>query len=810
MQQRSTVVREVLAACAWSVMLASSAWASDGGNRGAVQTAVTSAAAEDWTAGWIAAPWSTERDGSSLDDSKPMPVFRRVFMARERPVAATLRIAGLGQYRAEINGTDDVAPAGLHEAWTDYRKSVVYDSYDVTARVTAGENTLTVLLGNGMYNVQRADGRKRYTKLVGSFGVPTLTAELRLRYADGTTEVIATDGAWRVAAGPVLFSSTYGGEDYDGRWSAASAAWQPVASVGGPGGRMIAAIAPPVRVLQTYAPIRVTQPVAGKTVYDLGQNFAGWPQITVQGPAGAVLRMTPGELLEADGTVSQLSSKGPQWWSYTLGDGARQQWSPRFSYYGFRYLQVEWSGAAGKVLAVRGLGVHSDSAVTGSFASSSEMLNRIHAMIVEAMHNNEVSLFTDCPHREKLGWLEEVHLIAPGLLYNSDLRGLFDATAHNIADEQRGDGMVPTTAPQYVVFPSNGGVFNDSPEWGSTTILAPWWQYRFYGETAQLAANYAVMQRYIAYLQSKAQDGIVNYGLGDWYDIGPGAPGFEKNTSLGVTGTIMLLDDAMAMQQIALLLGHGDDAARYAALVAAEKAAFNRRFWNEHAGYYDTGSQTANAMPLALGVVPAERREAVLAHLVADIHAHQDHVTTGEVGYPYLLRALTAAGRDDVVLAMLLRTDPPSYGSQLAAGATALTEAWDANPKSSQDHFMLGGAEEWFYRALGGIDLDQSRADPATRITIRPKVLAGVGWVRCGYRSEAGAIESDWRREGQRTTMEVTIPAGATATVMVPGTQAVTARSRSAAGGSITRVGREGNSTVYRVGGGRYRFAASE
>ena len=200
------------------------------------------------------------------------------------------------------------------------------------------------------------------------------------------------------------------------------------------------------------------------------------------------------------------------------------------------------------------------------------MLNAIHALIVNAMHNNEVSLFTDCPHREKLGWLEETHLVAGGLMFNNDLHGLYAATEKNIADAQHADGLVPTTAPQYTVFgtdPKNA-VFDDSPEWGSASVLGPWAAYRFYGEKAPLEKNYAVMQAYVKYLEGKAEDGIVAYGLGDWYDaLGRKPPGVSQNTSPGVTGTLMLYEDAEAIRQIAGILGRTDDASSYAARGAA-------------------------------------------------------------------------------------------------------------------------------------------------------------------------------------------------------------------------------------------------
>ncbi len=515
-------------------------------------------------------------------------------------------------------------------------------------------------------------------------------------------------------------------------------------------------------------------------------------------------------------TTGHFSDQGgAQWWSYTLCGKTPETWAPRFSYYGFRYLQVQWMGGAarsGKVIAVRGRALRSDSDVVGSFQSSSTMLNRIHALILAAMHNNEMSLFTDCPHREKLGWLEETHLVAPGLMFNSNLQALYRATAQNIADAQKEDGMVPTIAPQYTMFGPKYAIYDDSPEWGSASILAAWEAYTFYGDADELQQNYPTMQRYLSYLQSRAKDGIVAYGLGDWYDIGPGEPGFEKNTTLGVTGTLMLYEDAATMQKIALLLGYADDATRYAELAEQEKRAFNARFWNPAAGYYDTGSQTANAMPLQLGIVPEERRTEVLQHIVADIRAHSDHVTTGEVGFPYLVRALMDNGRSDVMLALMLRTDPPSYGSQLAAGATSLTEAWDANPKNSQDHFMLGGGEEWLYRGLGGIDLDMSRA-PSDRITIRPQIVKGVSWVRCGYTSTEGRIESDWTRHEGRTTMDVTIPAGAEANIIVPahGNDLIKERGKLAQTLSYLKlIRRDTTDATYEVQSGSYHFSVTE
>ncbi len=779
-------------------------------------------AAKEWRAQWIQAPFSSELDGSALDGSSPMPVFRRAFTLKRRPVHALLAIAGLGQYEAHLNGAR-VSEAVIAQAWTEYRKTITYDTYDVTTKIHRGENVIGVLLGNGMYNVQKTKGR--YTKFVGSYGAPKMIAELRLRYSSGESETIATDTQWQVAPGPIKFSSTYGGEDFDARalpkgWNAAGAddsAWRLAQVTEGSGGKLIAAIAPRIAEHEHYIGRETKgQPASGpnekRMVFDLGQNFAGLPRIRIRGAAGAVLRITPGELLHPDGSVSQESSGGPQWWSYTLRGGAVETWQPLFSYYGFRYLQLEWAKGTGSVASVEGVALNSASATTGSFASSSEMLNQIHALIVAAMHSNEASLFTDCPHREKLGWLEETHLVAPGLLFNNDLADLYRATAQNITDAQDESGMVPTTAPQYTTFGPNYPVYDDSPEWGSATVLAPWWSYRFNGDRTVLERNYETMQRYVAYLEGRAVDGIVAYGLGDWYDAGPNPPGFSQDTTLGVTGTLMLYEDATVMARIATSLGKPEDAQRYLQLAEREQAAFNRRFFHSETQTYDTGSQTASAMPLALGIVPEEYRAAVLQHVIDDIHAHQDHVTTGEVGYPYMVRLLQNEGRGDLLLAMLLRRDAPSYGSQIEKGATSLTEAWDANPHNSQNHFMLGGAEEWFYRGLAGIDLDLSREKRDERLTFRPTPLHGVAWARASYRSAYGEILSEWHVVRNEMTLAVTVPAGMEATVILPAARETALQENGAPIEKTQGVSvllRDDARAVLHVGSGSYLFTST-
>ncbi|MGP8251248.1 MAG: family 78 glycoside hydrolase catalytic domain [Terracidiphilus sp.] len=722
-----------------------------------------------WRARWIAAH-ATDAEAGTL----PLPLLRKEFSLHGRVTLAVLHIAGLGQYEVHINGAK-VGNAELTPGWSDYRKTVFYDSYNVTQMLRRGENALGVLLGNGMYRVQSTKGR--YTKFEGSYGPPKCIAQIHIELADGQKLDIATDATWKTAPGPITFSSIYGGEDYDARREIAGwdlpglkdERWSPAVAVDGPGGAMTPEEAPPIRVLHRYLPVHASTPRAGVTVYDLVQNFAGWAGIQVAGQAGATIRLICGELLDHDGTVSQRSSGAPQWFQYTLKGKGVEVWHPRFSYYGFRYVQLETTGRIDS-FRIEGKAVHSSSAIAGEFRTSNDLLNRIHSLILRAIENNAQSLLTDCPHREKLGWLEETHLMAPSILYDFDFSGIYSALARNLADVQNTGGaqpgLIPEIAPQYVVFEPHWGRFNDSPEWGSAAVLAPWYLYQRTGNLEALLAQREVMRRYVDYLGTRATNGIVAYGLGDWLDTGQGKPGGTSLTTIGVTATAIYYQDLRTVERVNALAG--DDAAsrHYGAIADGVRDAFNRRFFDPAHHRYDMGSQTAQAMPLAIGMVPEAERGAVLDALVADIHAHGDHVTAGDVGYHYVVDALLDGGRSDVLLAMLERNDAPSYGYQLAVGATALAEAWDANPTSSQDHFMLGHAEEWFYRGLGGISIDHSSESPG-RLVFQPQMVGDLNWVRSYYDSTWGRVESNWIRTKNGTEYEFSVPVNATATIRI-------------------------------------------
>jgi hypothetical protein len=769
--------------------------------------------AADWHAEWIGA----------ADTNLPSLLLRREFTVKPGLRRALVNVCGLGQYELSVNGQksgEDLLAPG----WTKYDATCLYDGHDVTALLKPGANALGLTLGNGMYRVPGG----RYVKFKGSFGPLKAIASLRMEYADGAVETIGTDAQWRVNPGPLTFTCVFGGEDFDARknpvgWDRAGftgADWTAAVATSGPGGvlRGLSCAAPPLRVAATIQPVSVKPLTNGVEVYDLGQNAPIMVRLAAKGPAGAVVRITPAELLKADGSVERGSAGGgSSFWQYTLAGAGGETWTPKFFYHGCRYLQVERrpatpGGELPVVESLAGLVVHTASAPAGEFACSHELFNRIHTLIRWAQRANLVSVISDCPHRERLGWLEQYHLNGPSLRYEFDLAQLFAKGMNDMKDSQLASGMVPSIAPEYVVFgkgpADESNAFRNSPEWGSAIVLVPWQQYEFTGDTGLLRRYYDEMRRYVAYLDTRATSNIVSFGLGDWYDIGPKPPGVAQLTPRELTATAFYFYDTWILAQTARLLGRDAEAKQFSGRAQEIRAAFNAQFYNVTNRTYATGSQCANALPLVMDLCAPENRAAVLDAIVRDVQTRGNAITAGDVGYRYLLRALADGGRSDVIFAMNSQSDKPGYGYQLKMGATSLTEAWDAGSRSSQNHFMLGQIMEWFYGDLAGIAPDP--AGPGfKKIIIRPQPVGDVTSARASYYSLRGKIVSRWTRDGGKFLLEVAIPANTQATVYLPArsADAVSEGGRPAAsqpGVKFLRLA--GDRVVFAVSSGNYAF----
>jgi hypothetical protein len=774
----------------------------------------------DWAgAKWIAAPdANVPNNGSGPKSSYETVLLRREFVVRPGLRRALVHVCGLGQYEMTVNGLradEDFklvsnAPwhstGGLHgfdelaPGWTWYDKTCLYNTYDITGELLTGSNAAGIFLGNGFYNIHKG----RYTKVTGSFGPIQAIAMIRLEYQDGSVDTVVTDGNWKVASGPITFSSIYGGEDYDARleqkgWDMpgfGDSQWEAPAITNGPGGTLkgLSAAGMPVRCFDYLLPISAygkpvvgLGPVAsngaaappslnsyarpdvpGVIVFDLGQNASILVALTAKGPAGSSIKVTPAELIKPDGDINDTMNHGNSYWTYTLS-GKEDYFSfSHFYYRGARYLKVELRPAPGgtelpQLDYIVGRTIHADAPAVGQFSCSNELYNKIYTLIRWAQMNNMMSVLTDCPTREKLGWLEEDHLNGPALRYNFDVSTLMSKMVCDMADSQRPSGMVPSTCPNYLRLKDDNR-FANPPEWGSACIIVPWQQYQFDGDKRLLGEHYDMMKRYVAFLQKAANGDIVNFGLGDWYDnFGFGA---ATLTPISLTATAFYYEDACILSDVAGMLGKPEDAATYKQLAGQILTAFNQKFFNSATNNYATGSEAANAVPLAMNMVDAPVRPEVLANLVQEFEAK--HTTVGEVCLEFLLNALANAGRSDAIYKEYNST-AAGYGLQVAQGKTSLTEGW--NGGVSQDHFMFGELNEWFFSHLAGIECDPA-APGFTKIVIRPSVVGDLTWVSASYDSISGKIVSEWRRDGTKVRLHVVIPPNTTAQVFLPGASA--------------------------------------
>jgi hypothetical protein len=510
-------------------------------------------------------------------------------------------------------------------------------------------------------------------------------------------------------------------------------------------------------------------------VLDMGQNHSGFPTIKVQGKAGQVVRLYPAEALAADSLVNQKRSGSPHYYEYTLRGGEVEEWSPRFSYYGYRYLQVEnvdvmheaSGGEKPVLLDVTSNFTYASVDEAGEFECSNELFNKVHRLINNAMKSNMQAVFTDCPHREELGWLEQTHLNGPGLLYGYNLSQVFPKSMQDMADAQYESGLVPSIVPEYTSFKVYSEDFSDSPEWGGAVVIVPWMYYQFYGDSTLIVRHFDAMRRYVDYLTGRAEGYIVSHGLGDWYDYGDFVAGFSRNTPVPLSATAHYYRLAKLTAQAAAMLGSPHHEKKYTALAENIRWAFNSKFFDSDSKQYGTGSQASNAIPVFMGIVEPQHREAVLLNIVRDIQAHGNRLTTGDVGNRYLFQSLARNGYNDVMYAMLNHYDAPGYGLQVQLGLTTLAEQWDPRKGASWNHFIMGQAQEWFYRTLAGIVPDDEQPG-FSHFYISPTPVGDLTHVKAAYSSAYGKVKVEWRSDNGTFTLKVAVPVNTTATIALP------------------------------------------
>ncbi len=759
---------------------------------------------EDWSARWI--------DARALTASSASPILRKqLTLPDKKIVRARLYVTALGLYEARINGRR-VGDHILAPDWTDYRKRVRYQAYDVTGLLKNGDNALVALLANGWYCGHIGNhGYQFYGK------APALLAQLEVTYADGTGERIVTDESWKVHASPITGTDFMLGENYDARlelkgWDTAEiddGAWVKAAVRDAPTIALDGQASEPVRELCEIAPKKISEPKPGCWTFDLGQNMVGVVRLNVSAPAGTVITLRHAEMLNPDGTIYTNNLRGaPSVDHYTCKGAGTETWQPRFTFHGFRYVEVSGLPQKPEPACVTGIVIGSDTPRAGEFACSDPRINQLVSNIQWGQRGNYVSIPTDCPQRdERLGWMGDAQVFIRTATYNADVAAFFTQWLVDVDDGQSPAGSFGDVSPNTQ---NNWGV----PAWGDAGVICPWTIYQAYGDKRILQNHLPAMIKWVEYLRAHSTDLIRDKDrgndYGDWLSIG-------AETPKDLIGTAFFAYSTSLVAQSCEAVGHPDDAARYEQLFQDIKAAFIARYVAAD-GRVQDDTQCGYALALKFNLLPAELRPKAAQYLEDDIKAKGWHLSTGFVGVSYLLPVLTQAGKTDTAYRLLLQDTFPSWLFSVKQGATTIWERWDGwtPEKGFQDpgmnsfnHYSLGSCGEYLFGGVGGI----RPASPGFKtIQIEPAVGKGLTWASTRYDSVHGPIVTSWKLKGKKLSLEVSIPANTTATISVPARNlaGVTEDGKPAQKAEDLKfLSQDGSSVTFEAGSGNYHFSSS-
>ena len=700
------------------------------------------------------------------------PIFRRSFQVETVPKQALIEVVGLGHYHVFING-HRLGRAAINQAWSQYDRTLYSQSFDLAPHLRKGENILAVTIGSSFYRVaQPPPGRWSKGDAMPDYseGEP-----VRL-WVKG---FVPTDANWRWIEGPFEVSHIFAGEDFDARRVPAGwlepgfddRSWSVPKQAKPPKGRVETQFFPGLEAHEVFQPVAIIPSAKGGWSYKFAQNCSAILRFRVRGPRGAKVKFQLSEVIQPNGNVEQLNLwNATALTSYTLAGGGAESYENQFFYHGGQFVGVEGAVPAGQpnpeglpvIEMLELVHVRAANPIASTFETSSELANKTVQLIDWAMRSNMSFVMTDCPHREKLGWLECAHLLANSFSYRYDARAWFHKICRDMRDAQLPTGRVFTVAPRYLIRPDDD-MYQWTVEWGAASVLLPWQAYRWYGDRKFLSENFEMMRRFTDHVEATSTGLIAHGSLGDWYDYGHGQPpGPSRYTNTQLTATAMFAECALAVAGAAETLGQRDVAAQYRDLYARIRTAFLRKFYDPKTKTFtNAGSvQTGSAMALVADLVPAEDRAAVLQGIIAELESRGYQQTSGDVGHLYFIRALASAGRSDVLHKVYARTGVGSYGGILAKGLTTLPETWDAITvgSNSLNHCMLGHAMEWYYGYVLGI---RQAPDSVgwTRVVIDP-APGDLTWAKGHLDTPKGRVSVGWKRIGASTVIEFTVPPG--------------------------------------------------
>jgi alpha-L-rhamnosidase len=745
--------------------------------------------------------WKETRvDRMNLEEMPPGSTLRSTFTVKRPVKRARLYATALGLYEMHLNGAR-VGDAYLTPGWTNYADRVLYQTYDVTKQIQQGDNAIAALLGGGWFAGEVGlVGRNVYGRN------PYLLANLVMELEDGTTQIVVTDETWKLHEGPLIGADLMDGENHDARRETPGFAttgfddsrWGKVNAIGlqtPPARTLVGDRGPPIRVTETLRPVRITQPKPGIFIADMGQNMTGWTRLSVKGPPGAMVQQRFAEMLNPDGTLYVANLRGAEATDrYTLrGDPKGETFEPRFTFHGFRF--VELTGFPGTPTAdnIAGRVVHSDIPKTGTFTSSNEMVNQLQRNIDWGQRGNFVSIPTDCPQRdERLGWMGDAQIFVRTATLNRDVAAFFAKWMDDVRDAQSKEGAFPDVAP------SPPGMKSGAPAWGDAGVIVPWVLYEQYGDRRFLEDQYQAMTRFVAYVHKGNPDLLwkkrTGNNYGDWLSV-------DATTDKDLLATAYFAGTTALVARVAGVLGRDADRRRFEALAGKIKQSFQRAFLAAD-GKLSSDTQTAYVLALRFDLVPADMRSRLAQHLVDDITRRGHRLTTGFLGVGHLLPALTESGHLDVAYRLLESETYPSWGYSIKQGATTIWERWDGwtEKKGFQDpgmnsfnHYSLGSVGEWLYGTVAGVT---AAAPGYKRVRIEPRPGGTLNRAAAEITSPYGLIKSAWQKKGNDLSLHIMVPPNTSAEVVVPG-------KAEAPSGATTL---DASGSRFAVGSGTYTF----
>ncbi len=733
----------------------------------------------DWKAKWIGLDKIFKGDEDTAQFRKLAARYlRKEFEITKDIKRATAYISGLGLYELHINGAK-TGEMVLAPGATQYKKKAFYNTFDITSQVKTGKNAIGVVLGNGRFFAMRKDNPFK----MENYGFPKLIMQAEIEYTDGTKDIITSDESWKITAnGPITENNEFDGEKYDARkelsgWDLPGfdvSKWLEVELVAKPCEQLTAQLNEPIKVTGFIKPISVNKLKPDVFIFDMGQNMVGWAKLSVKGKVGDKVKMVFAETLKKDGSLYLDNLRSAKVTDiYTLKGGETETWEPKFTYHGFRYVEITGYPGTPDLEAITGCIVNDDVQTSGTFECSNEVINQVYKNAVWGIRGNYRSMPTDCPQRdERMGWLGDRATGCRGESYIFNNYGLYRKWMGDMRDDQSPEGSIPDLSPAY------WHLYNDNITWDGAGIMVTQMLYEQYGSVKAVSENYETLKKWLFYMKDKymINNLMPRDTYGDWC-MPPEDPKMihsqdpDRITESVLLGTSFFYHDTRIMQDFAKLLDKPEDEKAFTALADSIKTAYNNNFFVPAMNYYSNNTVTANILSLAFGLAPDDKKQAIFNNIVWKIETDNNgHIPVGLIGIMYLQRILTEYGRPDIALGFASKTEYPSWGYMAKNGATTIWELWNGNTAdpamNSGNHVMLlGDFNIWLYENMGGI----KPAEPGFKtITMDPVITEDVNFVKSSHKTPYGLVKSEWEYSDKIFSWNIEIPCNTKAFVSIP------------------------------------------